>query len=217
MKSNYTILALDTSFQNCSIALLHKNILYHFEELCIKNHEKRILKIIIKIIKYSKINFQEINFIACNTGPGHFTGIRISLTIANALSIGLKIPILNFSIFQILSEKIWYKYSIRKTLIKLKISKNYFFVGKYFKNIQNKWIGVYEKYQSVSVKNFYFINTTFSGIWAISGNIKITQIKNKKKLKFFYTKISQIYAKDIIFYMLLKFKKYIKFKNIKKF
>ncbi|MDP2637748.1 MAG: tRNA (adenosine(37)-N6)-threonylcarbamoyltransferase complex dimerization subunit type 1 TsaB [Candidatus Levybacteria bacterium] len=52
-----------------------------------------ILPMIEKILKKYKISLKDISEIKINEGPGSYTGLRVGLSIANALSFALKIPI----------------------------------------------------------------------------------------------------------------------------
>ena len=56
---------------------------------------QEVLPLIEKLLKEKKIKFNQINRIKVNTGPGSFTGIRVGVSIANALSFALKIPVNN--------------------------------------------------------------------------------------------------------------------------
>lgn len=53
-----------------------------------------ILVLIDRILKQNKLLPNDIKGIAVTTGPGPFTAIRVSLSIANGLAYGLKIPII---------------------------------------------------------------------------------------------------------------------------
>lgn len=48
---------------------------------------------IAEILKTSGINLSEINGIVVYQGPGSFTGLRIGISVANALAYGLDVPI----------------------------------------------------------------------------------------------------------------------------
>jgi len=48
-----------------------------------------------ELLKSCSYTWQDIGGIVCFRGPGSFTGLRISLTVANAMAYGLKIPILS--------------------------------------------------------------------------------------------------------------------------
>lgn len=46
-----------------------------------------------QILEFQGSDFKDVNGIVCFQGPGSFTGLRIGLTVGNALSYGLSIPI----------------------------------------------------------------------------------------------------------------------------
>lgn len=52
-----------------------------------------VLPMIDILLKKHKLKMSDIGSIKVNTGPGSFTGIRVGVSIANALGFALKIPI----------------------------------------------------------------------------------------------------------------------------
>jgi tRNA threonylcarbamoyladenosine biosynthesis protein TsaB len=48
-----------------------------------------------QLLKSNKLDWQDIGGLACYKGPGSFTGLRIGLSVANALSYILKCPIIS--------------------------------------------------------------------------------------------------------------------------
>ncbi len=52
-----------------------------------------VLPMIEQLLKKQNIPIQALTAIKVNTGPGSFTGLRVGIAIANALSFFLKIPI----------------------------------------------------------------------------------------------------------------------------
>lgn len=52
-----------------------------------------VLPMIEEILKKNKIKPEDLNSIEVNTGPGSFTGLRVGISVANALSFVLKIPV----------------------------------------------------------------------------------------------------------------------------
>ena len=52
-----------------------------------------VLPLIDKLLKKHKLSLKDINEIEVNTGPGSFTGLRVGISIANALAWTLKIPV----------------------------------------------------------------------------------------------------------------------------
>ncbi len=54
---------------------------------------EKALPVIEKLLKRNGVNVEDIGKIEVNEGPGSFTGIRVGISIANALSFLLKIPV----------------------------------------------------------------------------------------------------------------------------
>lgn len=64
-----------------------------FEKKSKNNKSDQVLTLIDKILKERNVNLNQLNKIKVNKGPGSFTGIRIGISIANALGFALKIPV----------------------------------------------------------------------------------------------------------------------------
>lgn len=51
------------------------------------------LPLIDKLLKEKKVKLNQINEIKVKTGPGSFTGLRVGVSVANALGVALNIPV----------------------------------------------------------------------------------------------------------------------------
>ena len=81
-------LYIDTSNNKKTIIKLKKeNVEFVLEEE--RQSSQTTLPLIEKILKEAKIRPDEIDEIKVNKGPGSFTGLRVGISIANALSFGL--------------------------------------------------------------------------------------------------------------------------------
>lgn len=58
-----------------------------------KSNSQKVMPLIVKILKKHKFELKDINKIEVNVGPGSYTGIRVGISIANALGSVLKIPV----------------------------------------------------------------------------------------------------------------------------
>jgi tRNA threonylcarbamoyladenosine biosynthesis protein TsaB len=92
-----TILALDTSTANCTVALLYKGEVHAIHEMTPQKHAQRILPMIDDVLKQAGISGQEVDLIAFGEGPGAFTGIRIAAGIVQGLALGWQTPFLAIS------------------------------------------------------------------------------------------------------------------------
>ncbi len=59
----------------------------------LQNKKEMALKLIGDFLKEHKLNPQDLSEIKVNPGPGSFTGVRVGVSIANAMGFALKIPV----------------------------------------------------------------------------------------------------------------------------
>ncbi|MDO4427402.1 MAG: tRNA (adenosine(37)-N6)-threonylcarbamoyltransferase complex dimerization subunit type 1 TsaB [Moraxella sp.] len=86
MKSIKT-LALDTVFEQCSVALLNnETVIGETTILGNRGQTETILPMIDDLLKTHNTTLQEIDLLAFNRGPGAFSGIRINTAVVQALS-----------------------------------------------------------------------------------------------------------------------------------
>ena len=89
-----TTLILDTADnQKITIGLIIKNKEYTQTEKITSNKTQIILPMIDGILKKHEVSIKDLSAIQINVGPGSFTGLRVVIAIANALSFALKIPV----------------------------------------------------------------------------------------------------------------------------
>lgn len=74
------ILAIDTSGQNCSVAIIdEEKVICDFNLSIGTTHSESLLPMIDEVCKTSKIDLSEVDVLACGIGPGSFTGLRIGI------------------------------------------------------------------------------------------------------------------------------------------
>lgn len=74
------ILAIDTSGQNCSVAIIdEEKVICDFNLSIGTTHSETLLPMIDEVCKTSRIDLSEVDVLACGIGPGSFTGLRIGL------------------------------------------------------------------------------------------------------------------------------------------
>ena len=87
-------LILDTSDnKKIMVGLKINNKKYIQTKKITSNKTQIILPMIDKILKKYALKPKDLSEIKINAGPGSFTGLRVGLAIANALSFTLKIPV----------------------------------------------------------------------------------------------------------------------------
>jgi tRNA threonylcarbamoyladenosine biosynthesis protein TsaB len=92
-------LGIDTSWQNLSISFMHKGkIVFDFNRK-LKYNASFILPYLEKFIKRKIFSLKEIDALVVGSGPGSFTGLRISFSVIKALSITLGKPVIKLGSF----------------------------------------------------------------------------------------------------------------------
>ncbi|AYN24742.1 tRNA (adenosine(37)-N6)-threonylcarbamoyltransferase complex dimerization subunit type 1 TsaB [Buchnera aphidicola] len=198
------ILAIDTSIDYCSVAIYKKKIIYSLSENCKKEHTKKILPMIQKVLINAKITLKDLNYVAFSKGPGKFTGIRIAIGIAQSLSLSLKIPIFGISTLSILAEQAWRKYKKKKILVAIYAKIGEVYWGRYIKNDSLLWTGEHTE-SLVKINEIEKKIKTFQKKWTLVGN-GWEKIKWENTLKFEKKEMLHPNAKDIIPFCLLKIK-----------
>ena len=98
------ILSISTSTNICSVCLGNENTI--IKELSIndaKTHSENLMPLIDKLLKTTNYSLKDISYLACDVGPGSFTGIRIGIATIKAISEVHNIPIVPISSLQALS------------------------------------------------------------------------------------------------------------------
>jgi tRNA threonylcarbamoyladenosine biosynthesis protein TsaB len=90
------ILGIDTTGPEGIVALFIKDKEYTVRRSTL-GHAEWVLPSIQKLLKRSNKSLQDLSAIVVLTGPGSFTGTRVGVTIANALSWALGIPVFGIS------------------------------------------------------------------------------------------------------------------------
>ena len=88
------ILCIDTAHQKIVKVSLKENGLVA-KTLTEENEygSQVLLPLIEKILKVEKLDFNDLKGIEVETGPGSFTGLRVGISVANALAFSLMIPV----------------------------------------------------------------------------------------------------------------------------
>ncbi|WP_171124469.1 MULTISPECIES: tRNA (adenosine(37)-N6)-threonylcarbamoyltransferase complex dimerization subunit type 1 TsaB [unclassified Ruegeria] len=101
MPSEPVILAFDTSAAHCAAALLQgDHIVTSKVEVMTRGQAERLMPLLEEVLAEAGRTWGDLSAIGVGIGPGNFTGIRISVSAARGLALGLGVPAVGVSGFE---------------------------------------------------------------------------------------------------------------------
>lgn len=94
------LLALDTSSEGCSVALLCNDRLTSRSEIAPRGHTRLLMPMIGELLDEAGLKPADLDALAFACGPGSFTGLRIATGVVQGLAYGLGIPVVPVSSLQ---------------------------------------------------------------------------------------------------------------------
>jgi tRNA threonylcarbamoyladenosine biosynthesis protein TsaB len=91
------ILALDTSTDACSVALLQGGQVTYRSELIPRQHSQRLFSMLREVLPSGNLRQQGVGLLAYNQGPGSFTGLRIAASAVQGLAYSNQLPVAGVS------------------------------------------------------------------------------------------------------------------------
>ncbi len=187
------ILAISTSSSNASVALLENDTC--IKELNIineKTHSEKLMPLIDELFSVTGLTLSEVSLIACDNGPGSFTGLRIGIATAKALAEVKKIPVIGISSLNALSynvansEYVASLIDARNNQVYCAIfDSNHNLISDYIADDINTLLPTFEKYKNISFigdgyianKDLFNQTTTYDSV-IYSKNIGICAYKD---------------------------------------
>lgn len=207
MNIKKNILAIDSTFESCSVALLSKNKIFHEFKNSKKNHIDKIFPMIKKCLLKANIHLKDVDVLGYCEGPGNFTGTRISIGIAKSFLFGSDLLVISVSSFLIMAQKAYRKFGIKNILVAINLKKkNIYFCCYRLKN-NGFWSNVQMK-SSMKIVDFINKINKLTGNWGLVGSFSLNYISIKNKnLSIVNTKIISPDALDMLPLILYKYKK----------
>jgi tRNA threonylcarbamoyladenosine biosynthesis protein TsaB len=100
------VLAVDTATEACSVALLSGDqLIGRYEELG-KSHAQQILSMVDAVLAEARMSLSMLDGIAASIGPGAFTGVRISVAVAQGLAFGAGLDVAPVTTLEALASQV---------------------------------------------------------------------------------------------------------------
>lgn len=99
------LLALDTCSESCSAALSIDNQVYQAQTLTRQGHSKLILGMIESLFNQAGVTPAQLNQVIYGRGPGSFTGVRISASVAQGIAFAHDLPVCGVSTLAAIAQQ----------------------------------------------------------------------------------------------------------------
>jgi tRNA threonylcarbamoyladenosine biosynthesis protein TsaB len=100
------VLALDTATEGCSVALLvGDESTERFVELR-QGHAEQVLAMVEAVLAEAQVSLSALDGIAASVGPGSFTGVRISVAVAQGLAFGANLRVVPVTTLEALAFQV---------------------------------------------------------------------------------------------------------------
>ena len=121
--ADQTVLAFDTSAAHCAAALLCNGaIIGSTFETMQKGQAEALVPLIQTLLAETQTSLHKIGRIGVGLGPGNFTGIRISISLARGLGLSLGCPVIGVDSFEASIEE-----ETKETLIAIPATRDQFY------------------------------------------------------------------------------------------
>jgi tRNA threonylcarbamoyladenosine biosynthesis protein TsaB len=100
------VLALDAATEKCSVALLSGDTVIGREAHSGRPHGQQILGMVQAVLAEAELSLSMLDGIAASIGPGAFTGVRISVAVAQGLAFGADLPVVPVTTLEALAYQV---------------------------------------------------------------------------------------------------------------
>ena len=99
-------LAIDTSAETASLALADKGkILAEVSWRCGQNQTIQLLPRLEQLLKQNNLQLKSLNAVMVATGPGSYNGLRVGISAAKGLALGMDIPLIGLSTLEAIAYR----------------------------------------------------------------------------------------------------------------
>ncbi|MGP4952660.1 tRNA (adenosine(37)-N6)-threonylcarbamoyltransferase complex dimerization subunit type 1 TsaB [Psychrobacter sp. T6-1] len=126
-------LAIDTVFDQCSIAILGRDgeVIFSQTEKGKREQTRQILPMIDAALQANQLKLADIQALIFNRGPGAFSGIRINTAVVQALSVAHDLPCVGVSSLQVIAQAAYQEYGIESVYSALDARMQQVYFGQY--------------------------------------------------------------------------------------
>ncbi len=125
------ILAIETTTEACSAALLNQGAVQERYQLAARQHTHLILPMLESLLTEAMLKLRHLDAIAFCPGPGSFTGCRIGASVVQAIAFAADLPVIQVSSLQCLAQGAYQAFQAERVLVAMDARMNEIYWGSY--------------------------------------------------------------------------------------
>ncbi|OAI48721.1 hypothetical protein AYO45_04345 [Gammaproteobacteria bacterium SCGC AG-212-F23] len=111
------LLALDTSAQCCSLALLQNDKIVSLNKVAPMQQAQIVLPMINDFLKENNLELNQLDALVLGCGPGSFTGVRIASSVIQGLALGIDLPVILVSSLAAIAQNSYTKHGWKNIMV----------------------------------------------------------------------------------------------------
>lgn len=100
MQPELKVLAFDTSAAHCAAALLCGDKIFTRVDDMARGQAEHLMPMLEEMLAMHRLTWRDLDALGIGIGPGNFTGVRISVSAARGLALGLGVPAIGVTGFE---------------------------------------------------------------------------------------------------------------------
>jgi tRNA threonylcarbamoyladenosine biosynthesis protein TsaB len=113
----FNLLSFDMSMGACSVALMQGERLLSTFELAARQQSRHVLSMMKHLLAEAGLSFSQLDGVAFGCGPGSFTGVRLSASVAQAIAFSGDLPVFPVSTMQALAQGMYADFGAELTYV----------------------------------------------------------------------------------------------------